>query len=294
MLVVLLPQTPVGVVTTRMENDIIKLQIENDRVSTLDAKANIVGLGTTTAEIGTHRFLTTGQPIGAERSARFESTVNVGVGGSISFATIDKNLDSTVKSLVRVSTGQTSAIHQVVAVRDSADVLVVQYPYVSLGSTSGVGTFISDTNGDNISLLFVPDAEFTDEVQVQAYNQILYTATDFDNLPTPLRYGAVEQDVLLSTFDGLEGRRANKTKFDLTFEGTPIHSKTFNLDGVGLEKSTGTFTIPNHFFNTNEEITYEPTSTFIGIVATALSIGSTINNLVLALIFYLQLYLPKR
>ena len=268
----------VGVVTTRMENDIIKLQIENDRVSTLDAKANIVGLGTTTAGIGTHRFLTTGQPIGAERSARFESTVNVGVGGSISFATIDKNLDSTVKSLVRVSTGQTSAIHQVVAVRDSADVLVVQYPYVSLGSTSGVGTFISDTNGDNISLLFVPDAEFTDEVQVQAYNQILYTATDFDNLPTPLRYGAVEQDVLLSTFDGLEGRRANKTKFDLTFEGTPIYSKTFNPDGVGLEKSTGTFTIPNHFFNTNEEITYEPTSTFIGIAATALSIGSTINN----------------
>ena len=89
----------------------------------LTAKANIVGLGTTTAGIGTHRFLTTGQPIGAERSARFESTVNVGVGGSISFATIDKNLDSSVKSLVRVSTGQTSAIHQVVAVRDSADVL---------------------------------------------------------------------------------------------------------------------------------------------------------------------------
>ena len=74
-----------------MENDIIKLQIENDRVTTLDAKANIVGLGTTTAGIGTHRFLTTGQPIGAERSARFESTVNVGVGTSISFANLDKS-----------------------------------------------------------------------------------------------------------------------------------------------------------------------------------------------------------
>ena len=31
---------------------------------------------------------------------------------------------------------------------------------------------------------------------------------DFDNLPTPLRYGAVEQDILLSTFDGLEGSKS--------------------------------------------------------------------------------------
>ena len=268
----------VGVVTTRMENDIIKLQIENDRVTTLDAKANIVGLGTTTAGIGTYRFLSSGQPIGAERSARYESTYNVGTGTSIAFANLDKSLDGSIKSMVRVSTGQTSAIHQVVAVRDAVDVLVVQYPYVSLGSTSGIGSFISDTNGDNISLLFVPDAEFTDEVQVQSYNQILYTASDFDNIPGILTYGSVEQDILLSTFDGLEGRRANKTKFDLKYQGTPIYSKTFNPDGAGLAKSTGIFTIPNHFFETNEEITYEPSTTFIGIAATAVSIGSTVNN----------------
>ena len=268
----------VGILTTRLEDGFLKIQIENDRVNTLHAKANIVGLGTTTAGIGTHRFLATGQPAGAERSARFESTVNTGTGTSISYANLDKTLDSSVKSLIRVSTGQTSAIHQVVAVRDASDILVVQYPYVSLGSTSGIGSFISDTNGDNISLLFVPDSEFTDQVTVQAYNQILNTASDFDNLPGTLKYGGVEQDILLSTYDGLAGRRANKTKFDLTFEGTPIYTKTFNPDGVGLEKSTGIFNIPNHFFETNEEITYEPTSTFIGVAATAVSIGATINN----------------
>ena len=268
----------VGVVTTRMENDIIKLQIENDRVATLDAKANIVGLGTTTAGIGTFRFLTTGQPPGNERSARFESTFNVGTGTSISYANLDKTLDGSIKSLIKVSAGQTSAIHQVVAVRDASDVMVVQYPYVSLGSTSGIGSFISDTNGNNISLLFVPDPEFTDEVTVQSYNQILYTESDFNNLAGSLKYGAVETDVLLSTYDGLAGRRANKTKFDLTFEGTPIYTKTFNPDGAGLAKSTGIFTIPNHFFNTDEELEYTPTSTFIGIAATAVSIGATINN----------------
>ena len=268
----------VGVLTARMENNFVKLQIENDRITTLDAKANIIGLGTITAGIGTYRFLTTGQPIGAERSARFESTVNVGTGTSITYANLDKTIDGSVKSLVKVSTGQTSAIHQVIAISDASDVLVVQYPYVSLGSTSGIGSFISDTNGDNISLLFVPDAEFTDAVTVQAYNQVLYSASDFDNIPGILKYGAVETDVILSSYDGLEGRRANKTKFDLQFEGTPIYTKTFNPDGAGLAKSTGIFTISNHFFNTNEELTYEPTSTFIGIAATAISIGSTVNN----------------
>ena len=112
--------------------------LENDRVATLDAKANIVGFGTTTAGIGTFRFLTTGQPPGNERSARFESTFNVGTGTSISYANLDKTLDSSIKSLIKVSTGQTSAIHQVVAISDASDIMVVQYPYVSLGSTSGI------------------------------------------------------------------------------------------------------------------------------------------------------------
>ena len=35
--------------------------------------------------------------------------------------------------------------------------------------------------------------------------------------------------------------------------------------------------IPSHFFNTNEELTYTPDSTFIGIAGTAVSIGSTAN-----------------
>ncbi len=268
----------VGILTARIENNIVKLQIENERVNVLDAQANIVGLGTTSVGIGTFRFLTSGQPIGAERSARIESTFNEGTGAPINFASIDKTVESSVKSLVRVSSGQTSAIHQVIALRDATDVSVIQYPFVSLGSTTGIGSFTSTTSGDQINISFVPDAEFTDKVKVQTYNQIFYTPSDFDNLPGTLKYGAIEQDLFLSSYDGLEGRRANKTKFDLKFEGTPIYSKTFNPDGVGLNKSTGVFTIPKHFYNSNEEITYTPGSTFIGVGATPVSIGSTVNN----------------
>ena len=68
-----LSNSVVGVITARFENDLIKLQCENDRVNTLDLRANIVGLGTTTTGIGTYRFSVAGQPEGAERSARLES-----------------------------------------------------------------------------------------------------------------------------------------------------------------------------------------------------------------------------
>ena len=266
----------VGIITSKLENGLVKLQIENDRNNNLNTKSSIVGLGTTTAGIGTHRFLAQGQPEESERSARLESTFKEGT-GLIEYARL-KSFDSSVKSLVKVSTGQTSAIHQVTAIRDADDILVVQYPYVSLGSTSGIGSFTSTIFGDNISLMFKSDPEFTDEVKVQAYNQVFYTEQDFSNNPLPLSYGNVTQSLLLSAFDGLEGKRADKTEFELKYKGTPIYTKTFDPDGVGLEKSTGIFTIPNHFFNTNEELEYTPGSSFVGVAATPVSIGSTVNN----------------
>ena len=279
-----LSNSVVGVITARFENDLIKLQCENDRVNTLDIRSNIVGLGTTTAGIGTHRFSASGQPAGLERSARLESTYNTGTASTITYGTISKLIDSSVKSVVRVSCGETSAIHQVISIRDADDILTVQYPFVSAGSTSGIGTFGGEIVGNDINLRFYPDSTFNSLIEVQAYNQVLYTSNDFANSPADLSYGSVTQNLFLSTYDGLSGLRANKIEFDLTHKGTSIYSKTFNpvginsiTDGVGLVKSTGLFNIPNHFFNTNEELKYSPESTFVGIAATAVSIGSTTN-----------------
>ena len=275
-----LSNSSVGVITARYENDFIKLQCENDRVNSLEVRTNIVGLGTVTAGIGTYRFSVSGQPAGLERSVRLESVNATGTASTITYGTISKLIDSSVKSVVRVSCGETSAIHQIISIRDDDDILTVQYPFVSVGSTTGIGTFGGEISGNDINLRFYPDSEFESSIQVQAYNQIFYTTNDFSNTPPDLNYGPVSQKVFLSTYDGLSGLRANKVEFDLTHEGTPIYSKTFNPDGVGLEKTTGIFTIPNHFFNTNEELTYTPDSTFIGIAATAVSIGATANTAV--------------
>ena len=271
-----LSNSVVGVITAKFENNLVKLQCLNDRVNTLDVRANIVGLGSTAAGIGTYRFSVAGQPAGAERSARLESGYVTGTASTITYATLNKLIDSSVKSLVRVSCGETSAVHQVISIRDDDDILTVQYPFVSAGSTTGIGTFGGEISGDDINLRFYPDAEFESLIEVQSYNQILYTASDFDNTPPDLTYGTVNQKLFLSTYDGAAGLRANKKDFVLKHEGVPIYSKTFNPVGT-ISTTTSTININSHFFNTNEELTYTPDSTFIGIAGTAISIGSTAN-----------------
>ena len=274
----------VGIITSRFENNLIKLQIENDRSNSLEVRSNVVGLGTTTTGIGTHRFLSIGQPEGTERSARLESNYVTGTASTITYATLNKNIDSSVKSLVRISCGETSAIHQIISLRDADDVLTVQYPFVSAGSTTGIGTFGGEISGNNINLRFYPDSEFDSLIEVQSYSQIFNTLNDFANVPLDLTHGTVTEKLFLSSYDGLSGLRANKVEFDLKHKGVPIYQKTFNpvginsvADGVGLVKTTGLFNIPNHFFNTNEELTYTPSSSFTGIAATAVSIGATAN-----------------
>ena len=273
-----LSQSSVGVITARVENNLVKLQCENDRVNVLDVRANIVGLGSTTTGIGTYRFSVSGQPAGSERSARLQSGYATGTTNPITYATINKLIDTSVKSLVRVSCGDTSAVHQIISLRDEDDILTVQYPFVSAGSTTGIGSFGGEISGDNINLRFYPDAEFDSLIEVQSYNQILYTANDFANTPPDLTYGTVNQRVFLTTYDGAAGLRANKKDFELKHDTIPIYSKTFNPSNTGtISTATRTLTIPSHFFNTNEELTYTPDSTFIGIAGTAVSIGATAN-----------------
>ena len=272
-----LSNSVVGVITARVENNLVKLQVENDRVNILDVRANIVGLGSTATGIGTYRFSVSGQPVGAERSARLESGYVTGTASTITYATLNKLIDSSSKSIIRVSCGETSAVHQVISIRDADDILTVQYPFVSAGSTTGIGTFGGEISGDNINLRFYPDAEFDSLIEVQSYNQILYTASDFENTPPNLSYGTVDQQVFLTTYDGAAGLRANKKDFILKHKEVPIYSKTFNPTSGIISTTTGIFTIPSHFYNTNEELTYTPGSTFIGIAGTAVSIGATAN-----------------
>jgi len=256
----------------------VSLQFYNDKNNPMLVRCNNVGFGTTSVGIGTYRYLIPGQSSGTERTIRLENTYGSG-SSPITVCNLNINLDSSVKSLVRVSSGNTSAMHQVLMTQNRSDVFVVQYPFVSIGSTSGIGTFGGNISGDNVTLLFYPDPIFNN-TKVQSYNEILYTQNDYDNSPAPLQYGTVNQTLLLAPYNGFNGTRANKVDFDLRHNGDYIYKKVFNpSDATQLNPVTGIFSIPNHFFSTGEQLTYLPVSTFAGVGATAVGIGSTLSYL---------------
>jgi len=277
----------VGVLTARFDSGTIYFDCINDKSSKLLLSANVVGLGTTTAGIGTYRYKVSGQPDGSERTVRYESNYNaVDNGNSIPIFTLDGLVDSSAKSILKVTSGQNSAIHQAVVIQDvNNDAVTVQYPHVSIGDISGIGTFgtVTDTVNNKVRFDFYPDAAYSSStVEVQAYSEIYQTINDFENEPPLLQIGPVSTELVLSSYDGLNGTRGNRVNFDLKHEGIPIYYKTFNPDSSQLTVSAGagtTFTIPDHFFNTNEILNYKAYSSFIGVAAAPCGIAQTTNNL---------------
>ena len=258
---------------------IVSLTAYNSGISSTpyDVRSNIVGFGTTTAGIGTYRFLLNSQPAGTEKSARLESTLGFG-SGPITLGTFNIFDISSSSSIVRVSMGETSAIHQVTVMANDQDLetFVVGGPFAGANTTSGLGTFGTTISGNDYFLKFYPDTGY--DVEAQSFNEVFYRESDFDNQANPLEYGPTNQLVYLSAFDGLNGLRANRTKFRLTHQNNPIYAKVFNpADTTSIDYTTGLFTYPNHFFNTGEELLYTPKSTFTGVGQTSMGIGQTAN-----------------
>ena len=270
----------IGIVTASYNSTtgIVSFMARNEfdgKEDLLDIRANIVGFGT--VGVGTYRFLVSNQPPESERSVRLESMVASG-STPIVVGTYNSGNVTSVNALVRVSAGTTSAIHQVAALNNTKSTTTIPGPFAPVNNVTGLGTFGSEISGTNFILKFYPDAGYT--VDLSSYNEVFYTASDFDNDPRHLNYGPNKQRVFLSAFDGLNGERANRTKFPITHEGISIYNKTFSpSDTTTVDLTTGLFTIPNHFFNTGEELIYTPKSTFIGVGASAMGIGATMNYL---------------
>ena len=259
----------------RIESGTLHLDYYNDQNSSVLLRSKIVGFGTTAVGVGTYRFLAPGQPSGSENSARFESNYTV----SSSPATvigINTGSTSAVKSSIRVSYGQTSALHQVLMIHDFENVYTTQYPFISIGGTSGIGTFGGEISGTDSILKFYPDAGIGTDILIQSFNEIIYTQNDYLNSPQNLEYGPTTELLTLTAYDAVNGTRANKLDFDITYQGIPVYQKRFNpSNATDLDLSSGTFTINNHFFRTGEELYYEPGSTFVGVGATGVGIGAT-------------------
>jgi hypothetical protein len=268
-----------GSFTPSIEGNDLILRFYNDEPNQILIRSKVVGFGTTSVGIGTYRFISPGQIAGNERSAKFESTYSISTGDSDIIGISTDNILS-FKSLIRVSYGQTSALHQVMVLQDRESVYTLQYPFLSIGSTSGIGTFGGEFIGSQAILKFYPDSSIVDELKIQSFSEILYGENDYDNDAPELIYGPVTESIILGGYDSINGTRGNKLDFKLNYQNTPIYEKVFNPSNTDqLNLGTGIFTIKNHFFSTGEELIYTPNSTFIGVDSISVGIGATLDYL---------------
>ena len=270
----------VGIITAVYDGvGIITVSVKNPGIetSTYDVRSSIIEFTQSGAD-DTYRFLRSGQPATSERSGLFDCVSDTHT-GITTIAEYNKNIISSVSSIVRVSVGSSSALHQVTALCDGSEVTVIPGVFVATTGSAGLGSFGGKIVGNDFFVNFYPD-DSSVNYTTQSFNEVFYTSNDFDNVPNTLVYNSLEQDMFLSSFDSLNGSRANKTEFNLRHEGIPIYEKVFDPSDTNvLDPVTGIFTINNHFFNTAEELTYTPGSTFIGVGQTEVGIGETSNYL---------------
>ena len=272
--------TPIGSFGASISSGTLSLNYTNTGINTVTVYSKNTGLGSTSAGIGTYRFILPGQIPGNEQSAKYQSNYST-VSTASSIVTVNKSDTSAIKSLVEVSIGSTSALHQVMLIQDNTNIYTLQYPFISIGSTSGIGTFggVYDGSGNKFSLVFYPDTSITGNINVLAYSECLYTTNDLVNIPPNLQYGSETESIKVSSYFGANSPNVSKLDFNLNYQGTSIFQKSFNpTDTTVLNPVTGIFTIPNHFFVTGEKLNYIPSSTFVGIGYTGVGIGATRNS----------------
>lgn len=271
----------IGSFSSNLDSNTLSFRYENTTPNPVTIRSKIIGFGQTSIGIGTYRFLTNGQLEETERTLKYESNYSVSIGATDIYS-IPRFDISSVKSYLRVSVGNTSALHQLLTIHNNEDVYSTQYPFLSIGSDSGIGTFGSrfSLNPDLMTITFYPDSEYVnDEIKIDMFNEFIYTDVDTFNQPEQLVYGTVTENQTLSFYDAVLGERLARNNFEVTTNGVPIFAKRFNpASSITLNRETGVFTIQDHFFSDFEEIYYTPGSTFDGIDPFPVGIGSTADN----------------
>ena len=268
----------IGSFGASISGGILTLNYTNTSTDNIIIRTKNIGFNTTGAGIGTYRFKKTGQADGFERTVNYVSNFS-NVSSASTVISLNKTEFTSVKSVVRASIGNTSSLHQVMMIVDGADTYTVQYPALSIGSTSGIGTFGGSIVGSTASLIFYPDPSLSGTFEILSFNEKFYTDIDEINQPSDLEYASIIESVQVGNYYAINSDNVNRLNFDLRYQGYPIFMKEFNpSDSSVLNLSTGEFTIPNHFFSTGERLIYTPKTTFLGVGQTAVGIGSTLNS----------------
>ena len=269
----------IGSFRSEISNNLIKLTFDNLTNNNLTIKSRIIGIGTTSSGIGTYRFKEEEQPDGTERSIRFDCNYIETSGSPISIITSRRGVDRTTKSLVRVKNNDKVSLHEIIFLNDDDNTFILPKYFLSVNNTTGIGTFGSQINGLNAEVIFYPDQDLSGTFQIQTYNEVIYSDIDLLNEAPDLDYGTIIESLITSQFNGVNSGGNDRLNFDLLYQNTPIFKKNFNpLLPSTLDLSSGTFSIKNHFFNTNEELIYTDGSTFEDISSSPLEIPESLTG----------------
>lgn len=270
----------IGSFTAYISNNILKVDYTNPGNNPISIRSKNIVFGDTAVGIGTFRFLADDQPEETERSAIYDSQIFSGnAPNPIEVFTIDKNLFTTVKSIVKVGFGDTMAMHQLLTIQGNGNVHVNQYPFLTVGSPNGIGTFGGEYVGNNLVLNFYPNPDLSGPIEVLSFNEKIYTEFDNFNVYNDLTYFPNSESIKSSVYYGINSVNVDKVEFGIYNNGIPIFTKNFNPNSnLILNKETGIFTIRNHFFSDQERLIYTPKSTFINVPEEPLGIGLTLNS----------------
>ena len=238
----------------------------------------------TDSGINPYRFKRVTIPDGSERGLNLmSSTVTASSSDtSIDVVVLDADLFQACRTVVYIDGTDLGAIHQVMAANSDGDTITNTYPFITEGNGvggSGIGTFGSVIDGDDWIIRFYPDATQTETLTFTAYTEAFYRDYDSINyVSTPLSYEKNEERYYIQQYIAPQGQRNNKTRFELSYEGTPIYEKTFTpeLDLGNLATSPpdrDVFLISDHFFSNAEELYYEPGDSIEGNPFSALEIS---------------------
>ena len=208
------------------------------------------GIGSTT--ISLTEILTTTTSIGS-----------TGTPQSTRISGIDSGTYTAFDALIEIhdTTNDRYAVTQVTAIHDTITPYFTEFGYMDNFSTnstsfSGIGTIgvgYSSTSGGDIELRLTPPANTAITTKVFQYN---FTETGTGGV------GFVTfTDSRLKTQDGSYTGTDNDIKFsfDLKHTGDAIFHKVFDSsDAAVVDVTNDTFIINNHFFQTGEELIYNP------------------------------------
>ena len=115
----------------------------------------------------------------------------------------------------------------------------IHYPFVSVGTTSGIGTFRGTLNSTNgFVLKFIPDSG-TGKHHIQHYTEAIYRDLDLINDAPDLDYGRVKESLSVFQYNAVNGTRSNRKNFVLKNGGVPIYEKGFDPeDTTKINRST--------------------------------------------------------